>query len=84
MCVYSIKDDLIISQEENIMSRKIEQLLRIAGDLHRFSENSSAASGQVPGELFEDELELISAAVYEPAAGMNLGISTSDPHTGEQ
>ena len=65
------------------MSRKIEQLLRVASDLHRFSESNSAASSQVSKELFEDDLELISAAAYEPVTGILLSAKSPEAHTKE-
>jgi hypothetical protein len=48
------------------MARKIEQLLRTMGDLHRFSENNNTVSKQANDELMEEELDLIAAASYEP------------------
>ena len=48
------------------MAKKIEQLLHVMGDLHRFSENNNAASGQSTDELWEEDLELVAAAVQAP------------------
>ena len=48
------------------MAKKIEQLLRVMGDLHRFSENNHA-TGQDTDELWEEDLELVAAAVQAPA-----------------
>lgn len=48
------------------MARKIEQLLRVAGDMHRFSTGSCTARAQDFEELLEEDLDLIAAAANEP------------------
>ena len=48
------------------MARKIEQLLRVMGDLHRFSKDNRIDSSFICEELSEEDLEFVSAAVQEP------------------
>lgn len=48
------------------MARRIEQLLRVAGDMHRFSAGSSIAHTQDFEELLEEDLDLIAAAAGAP------------------
>lgn len=50
------------------MARKIEQLLDVIADLHRFTEGNAEASSGVTGglELSESDLDLIAAAVQTP------------------
>ena len=64
------------------MARKIEQLLRVAADMHRFSQDPQAASAPLrlhSDELCEEELDLIAAAVQAPVTGDVPGTDPDRP-----
>lgn len=44
------------------MNTDIERLLRLAADFHTFCEEPEAASEDLDGELWEEDLDLVAAA----------------------